>query len=309
MGLFRSAGVPSGCSVKLIFNPLAGAARRLRVRMEDVEAELEAMGFKPDGCAVEPGRDLPAEVREALRQGFRLFVACGGDGTVSAVAGELAGTGAALAILPAGSQNNMALSLGIPTDMREAASLLKTGRHSRVDVGVAACGGRAFRFLETCSVGLVSALSPSGEAIQHGNLSGVGEFLGKLISSEPAEMELLLDGKRLVRGRGHIALAANMSYIGFHYRVGSARCCADGKLDMLFFEGLSKLDLLAFVTRGVHLSKPDDPRIRRFSVRSVEIRTNPPMPVMADGRALGECPAGISVMKRALTVLVPRGKR
>jgi diacylglycerol kinase (ATP) len=304
MGAFLSGF--GGNRVKLIFNPKAGAARKPRVTLDDVLRELRDMGLRPDYCAVEPGRSIPSDVREALEQGFRLFAVCGGDGTVSATAGVLAGTRATLAIIPTGSQNNMALSLGIPTAIREAAALLRKGRRVRVDVGEASCGGRTSCFLETCSVGLVSALSPSGEAIQHGDLSGVGEFLGTLISSEPADMELLIDGGERICGRGHIALAANMPYIGFHYRSGPALCCADGKFELLFFEGLSKLDLLAFVTRGVHIDKPDDPRIRRISARSIEIRTKPVMPVMADGRALGECPVKISVMKRALTVLAPR---
>lgn len=291
--------------VKLIFNPHAGAARKERILMEDVLDWLRAMGFLPDAFVVEPGKSICAEVREALGQGFRLFAACGGDGTLSKVAGVLAGTRAVLAIIPTGSQNNMAMSLGIPSRAVDAAALLKTGRRTRVDVGVATCGGKSWHFLETCSVGLVSALSPSGEAIQHGDLSGVGEFLGTLIFSEPADMELRLNGKELIRGRGHIALAANMPTIGFHYRVGPAGCCADGKLDVLFFEGMSKLDLIAFAARGVHIEKPDDPRVCRLSAQRVDISTNPAMPVMADGRALGECPVRIEVMKRALRVFVP----
>lgn len=290
--------------VKLIFNPSAGATNAWPIEIEDVILEMQTWKLVPEVYLVEPGCDLPGVVQDALAQGIRMFVVCGGDGTISAVARSLAGTRATLGIIPIGTQNNTALSLGIPTDIPAAIAILRTGRRIKVDVGMATCGKINTPFLEACSVGLTSTLFPSADDIQHGSLARVGEFLAALIATPPAEIHLLLDDKQEIHKLGHVVLVSNMPYIGLHYQVGSAASFSDGLLDVLFFADLSKLDLLAYVFQGVGVGKPEDPRIQHFHVRRVDIDTHPAMPVMADGTALGEGLVSIKVRRRVLAVMV-----
>ena len=289
---------------KLIFNPSAGAARASPVEIVDVIHEMQTWKLVPEAYLVEPGCDLPGVVQDALAQGIRMFVVCGGDGTISAVARTLAGTPATLGIIPIGTQNNTALSLGIPEDIPAAIAILRTGRRIKVDVGMATCGKINTPFLEVCSVGLISTLFPSADDIQHGNLARVGDFLATLAASPPAEIHLFLDDKQEIHNLGHVVLVSNMPYIGLHYQVGSAASFKDGLLDVLFFADLSKLDLLGYVFQGVGVGKPEDARIQHFHVRRVDIDTHPAMPVMADGTALGEGLVRIEVRRRVLAVMV-----
>lgn len=290
--------------VKLIFNPSAGAARPSPIEIVDVIHEMQTWKLVPETFLVEPGCDLPGVIKDALGQGIRLFVVCGGDGTISAVARTLAGTRATLGIIPIGTQNNTALSLGIPADVPAAIAILRTGRRIKVDVGMVVCYKTSTPFLEVCSVGLVSTLFPSADDIQHGNLARIGDFLTTLAASPPAEIRLVLDGKKEIHNLGHVVLVSNMPYIGFHYQVGSTASFKDGLLDVLFFADLSKLDLLNYVFQGVGEGKPEDLRIQHYHVRSVEIDTKPAMPIMADGIALGEGLLHIEVRRRALAVMV-----
>jgi len=289
---------------KLIFNPGAGAARLLPIEILDVIHEMQTWKLVPEAYLVESGCDLPEAIREALAQGIRMFVVCGGDGTISAVARTLAGTRATLGIIPIGTQNNTALSLGIPADIPAAIAILRNGRRIKVDVGMAACGKINTPFLEVCSVGLISTLFPSADDIQHGNLARVGDFLATLAASPPAEIHLVLDDKQEIHSLGHVVLVSNMPYIGLHYQVGSAASFKDGLLDVLFFADLSKLDLLNYVFQGVGEGKPEDPRIQHYHVRRVDIDTHPAMAVMADGTALGEGRVRIEVRRRVLAVMV-----
>lgn len=298
---------------KLIFNPAAGATRGTPVTIIDVIHEMQAWKLVPETFLVEAGCDLPGAVRDALVQGIRLFVVCGGDGTISAVATILAGTSATLGIIPIGTQNNTALSLGIPGDIPAAIAILRMGRRIKVDIGVATWRGSASAgretntpFLELCSVGLVSTLFPSTDDVQHGNLARAGDFLATFVSSPPAEMHLVLDNKREVSSLGHVVLVTNMPYIGRHYRVGSAASFHDGLLDVLFFADLSKLDLLGYILHGVGTDSPEDPRIQHYHVRRVDIDTQPAMPIMADGIALGEGRVRIEVRRRVLAVMVSK---
>jgi len=289
---------------KLIFNPSAGAARASPVDIVDVIHEMQTWKLVPEAYLVEPGSDLPKVVQDAIAQGIRMFVVCGGDGTISAVARTLAGTPATLGIIPIGTQNNTALSLGLPEDISAAIAILRTGRRIKVDVGMATCGNKNTPFLEVCSVGLISTLFPSADDIQHGNLARAGDFLATLASSPPAEIHLLLDGKQEIHNLGYVVLVSNMPYIGLHYQVGFTASFKDGLLDVLFFADLSKLDLLGYVFRGVGVGKPEDARIQHFHVRRVDIDTHPAMPVMADGTALGEGLVHIEVRRRVLAVMV-----
>jgi diacylglycerol kinase family enzyme len=288
---------------KLIFNPSAGAARPSPIEIVDVIHEMQAWKLVPEAYLVEPGCDLPGVVQDALAQGFRMFVVCGGDGTISAVARSLAGTNATLGVIPIGTQNNTALSLNIPDDIPAAIAILRTGRRIKVDVGMATCGKISTPFLEACSVGLASTLFPSVDDIQHGNLAQIGNLLSTLASSPPSEIHMLLDDKQEIHDLGHVVLVSNMPYIGFHYQLGKAASFKDGLLDVLFFADLNKLELLGYVLQGVGEGHPEDQRIQHFHVRRVEIDTHPSMPVMADGNALGEGLVRIEVRRRVLAVM------
>jgi diacylglycerol kinase (ATP) len=125
---------------KLIFNPGSGATGESPVQLMDVISAMQAWKLVPEAYLVEPGSDLPAMVQKAIQDGIRMFVVCGGDGTIDVIAGSLAGTNATLGIIPTGTKNNIALSLGIPADIPAAIAILRTGRRIKVDMGLAVCG-------------------------------------------------------------------------------------------------------------------------------------------------------------------------
>jgi diacylglycerol kinase (ATP) len=290
---------------KLIFNPGSGEAGESPVQLMDVISAMQAWKLVPEAYLVEPGVDLPAVVHKSLEQGIRMFVVCGGDGTIDVVAGALAGSNATLGVIPTGTKNNVALSLGIPADIPSAIAILRTGRRIKVDLGLVVWGEIKQSFLEVCSVGLFSALFPAADDIQHGNLTRIGDFLSTLVASPPAEMHLVLDGKQEINTMCHVVLISNMPYIGPHFQVGAPTSMNDGLLDVLLFADLSKMDLLGYAVQVASAAgASEDERIQHHHVRRVDIDTNPSMPVMLDGTMLGEGRLRISVQRRALTVVV-----
>jgi len=88
------------------------------------------------------GDDISALVARALGEHRHPIVAGGGDGTVNAVAGKLAGTETPLGVLPMGTLNHFAKDAGIPLNLQAAVRNLFTGQVTKVDVGEV--NGRVF---------------------------------------------------------------------------------------------------------------------------------------------------------------------
>src|SRR5438132_904355 len=100
--------------VVLIQNPVSGNGSepaRLAVRNE-----IAASGCLWRELVIEPNRSIASQTAELLRNGVDLVVVAGGDGTVSEVASTLVGKTVPLLIIPLGTFNNFARSLGIPAD-------------------------------------------------------------------------------------------------------------------------------------------------------------------------------------------------
>ncbi len=290
--------------VKLIFNPISGSTGKSCIQLMDVIKDMQAWKFIPEPFLIEPNCDLHGVVQDAIAQGIRLFVVCGGDGTVSSVARAMIGTNATLGIIPTGTQNNVALSLGIPTDIPTAISILRTGKKCKIDVGMCTCNNVNTPFIEVCSVGLFSTLFSSADDIQHGNLTRIGDFLSTLTATPPSEIHLVLENTREIIEMGHVVFISNMPYIVKHYQVGALDSHHDGLLDVLFFADQSKLELMGYILKGAGTNINEDPRIKHFRVSKVKIATQPAMPIMADGMTLGEGSVQIEVQRHALSVMV-----
>ncbi len=91
---------------------------------------------------IRKGKDIERETGRALQSGFRTIVAAGGDGTVSAVASQLASTDRQLGILPLGTFNYVAREFGIPLGITDAVRIVVEGTERIIDVGDV--NGRAF---------------------------------------------------------------------------------------------------------------------------------------------------------------------
>ena len=124
-----------------------------------VEAALRSAGIAGRARWLDADK-LSQQAEAAVAEGAKLVVAGGGDGTISAVAGALAGSDTRLGILPLGTLNHFARDLGIPFDPDAAARLIAQGRDRRVDV--AEVNGRVF--INNSAVGLYPLMVRDREA-------------------------------------------------------------------------------------------------------------------------------------------------
>jgi len=293
--------------IVLIFNPSSGSPADSPQRLLQILLSLQEQSIFPQVYLTSTEDRLEAFIKQSLHDGTGCFAVCGGDGTIGCAARALAGSAALLAIIPTGTQNNIAMSLQIPIDIPSAAGLITRGKALSIDLGYVTTAGKRRPFIEVCSLGLISALFPSADHIQHGDLAGIGDFLSLLVSTPGASFTLDMDGDRHLRTPGHSVLISNMPFLGPHFQIAPDSSCHDGLLDVMVFSDMTRLDLIDYALPGVGQDENApvaDPRLQHFHVRKLTISSDPPLPILADGASLGEGSMTLEVKRQALKVLV-----
>lgn len=287
---------------RLIFNPAAGNVDESPFRLAELLTQLQAWNILPEVHMVTPASDVAGVAAHAIAHGAEMVIVAGGDGTIENAAGPLVGTGTTLGIIPAGTRNNLAHSLAIPPTLPEAVALLRQGNRIRMDVGRAECNTGGRWFLETSSIGLVSALYPAADEIQHGNLARIADLLSTFVTAQPAEMRLTVDGGDAIAAQGHLTFVANAPYYGANFQLSPDVSFLDGVLDLFIFSELTKLELVSYAVQ-ITAGAVEDPRILHYRVHRVAVESSPPMPVMADGVGLGEGRLVAEIHPAALAVM------
>jgi len=145
----------------IVLNPLSGVARRPRLR-EEIEELFRSAGIDARIRELTDPSGAASAARVALDAHPEAVVACGGDGTVSAVAAALAGTSTPLGVLPLGTLNHFAKDAGIPLDLRKAVQTVAARHSTRVDV--ARVNDRIF--INNSSIGVYPSFVASRERLR-----------------------------------------------------------------------------------------------------------------------------------------------
>ncbi len=135
--------------------------RRGREQAEEIEQLFERHPQRIALRLVDKGENIAAEARRAAEEGCGIVVAAGGDGTINAVAGAIAGTGAALGVIPLGTFNYVARSLGIPLEPEAALDAIVRGSDRPMRLGDV--NGRIF--LNNASLGAYAKILETRETV------------------------------------------------------------------------------------------------------------------------------------------------
>ena len=286
--------------VALLCNPSAGGGRAARI-LPRVERALREFGVE---FHTEVTRDLDHArqlARSAAQAGERT-VTLSGDGLVGCVVGVLRDVpDAVLGILPGGRGNDTARMLGIPREIDAACAVVARGVERDLDVGDV--DGRSF--IGIASLGLDAEANRFANTAppRLGRLVYVYGVLRALAAWRNARFELRLDGEPL-SCTGYSVAACNSGYYGGGMHLAPDAAIDDGLLDVVLIGEHPKHRFVATlpkVFRGTHVAHP---AVR--VLRGVELRVDAerPLVVYADGDPIGETPATIRVLPRALRVLV-----
>lgn len=286
----------------VIFNPASGRPEQSPQQLVDILTEMQKHHILPEVHIVHPDSNLERAVRNAIRAGIRLVTVAGGDGTIDSVIGAMIGSSAALGIIPTGTRNNVSFNLGIPATIPEAVALLRRGHRLKIDVGYLRSGRSSRWFLEAASLGLISDMFPAADQLQHGDLAQIGALLSTFVSSTPSRLRAIFPTGQRLDSNAYMVLIANMPYLGPRLEVAPRISCLDSRLDVFIFSDMTKLDLISYALRTA-AGPVDDTHLRHHRVSQLLMRSDPPMPVLADGYMLDSGPVALRVHPRALTVI------
>ena len=160
--------------VKLIANPGAGDLLKAAAKIEQVTRYLSDAGLKVDVALAKPKKEAIPIARKAVKDGYDVVIAMGGDGTIGAVIRGIAGSKVNLGIIAAGTENDIARSLGIPEDLKEACALIASGHTRKLDLGkVSTKKKKKFYFFMLTAIGLTATIFPMIKEVPEGKLSGI----------------------------------------------------------------------------------------------------------------------------------------
>ena len=255
---------------------------------------------------------------DGAKQGTKLIIACGGDGTISEVANGIIESGqeAELGILPGGTGSDLRRSLGVPKNIPAAARALRDGRTRKIDAG------ETRFFVNVASFGMSTEVldrTSSGEARKwipafaprklSSKLSYAAATVQTTLTASPTEVKVQLDEEAERRMRIAEFCVANARYYGGGMKIAPNAKLEDGLFDIVTIGDASSFRILANAPRlylGAHLSMHEVTHKLARQVVARPVKKEDQVRVELDGEVVGRLPATFEVMPHALRVRFPK---
>ncbi|MGG5823597.1 lipid kinase [Falsiroseomonas sp. HW251] len=284
----------------LVVNP---GARRGDADISEVLDVLRASGMTVEVHASAPGQTVSDAIRQRADEDLDCVVLGGGDGTLNEAATALFDAGLTLGILPMGTANDLARTLGIPPDPVAAAHIIAGGHTRSIDLGEV----NGHPYFNVASLGFSADLARDlgAEAKKKWGRLGYGLAALRLLrSARPFSVWLDHDGTTEHFKTLQVAVG-NGRFYGGGLTVASSAQPDDGSLDVYSLEVAHwwrLLALLPWLRRGTHGSWRD---VRAFRTTELVLRTRRPKPINADGEIRTQTPARFRLLKQAIRVYAP----
>lgn len=286
-------------SARFLINPTAGrgkAGQALSIIEPRVGREHVVVTGGPE--------HLRQEAWRAIDQGIERVVVAGGDGTAHQVIQELAGKRTALAVLPLGSGNDLAATLGMPDDLRAAVEVALSAPVRAMDLG--RVGERYFALY--CGIGFdgeVSRTYNEKVRVVKGAAGYVWAAVRAMMRFEPPTLTLEDDHCTVERPM-MLAVAANARRCGGGMLMAPMAVIDDGRFELITLDAVPRssiLFLLSKVFRGEHLGHP---KVQHRTISRLRVASDRPLWAYGDGEPLFEVSdqaVDIEILPRRLRVV------
>jgi diacylglycerol kinase (ATP) len=288
--------------VALVVNPVSGKRQGDRIATE-AERVLIDRGHQTARIQGDDAAHAREQLGKALETGVDTVVVVGGDGALHDILPVVAGRDLTVGLLPAGTGNDTARSLGIPVKNSAAALELVLAGHTRtIDLAQTDDGSYVVTVVAS---GFDSKVNERANAMTwpRGNMRYNVAIVAELRAFEPLPFTITLDGETIER-EAMLAAVGNGPSFGGGLRLCEGAEMDDGLLDVVIINPVSKAKLLRVFPRlykGTHTTLPE---FERHRVREVTL-SSPGIVAYGDGERLGPLPMTTVVRPGALRILSP----
>ncbi len=277
-------------------------SRRGHETLSQVVEQLQSLGFELFEESTEKPQQLPDIIR-SYRDRVDLVIIGGGDGTLNAAIEGLVDTQLPLGILPLGTANDLARTLGIPQSIAQACQVIATGHSRRIDLGQV----NHKHFFNVSSLGLsVQITKQLDKKVKRfwGVLAYAATALKVMWNIRPFRAEIRCEGNSIHVRTVQIAVG-NGRYYGGGMAVADDAAINDQRLDLYSLEyqhWWQIILLLPAMWRGTYAKWQG---VRTLQGNDFEIYTRRPHPINADGEIVTYTPAKFRLIPKAIAVFVP----
>ncbi|NJO40083.1 MAG: methylglyoxal synthase [Cyanobacteria bacterium CRU_2_1] len=294
----------------LIFNPVCGPGNNCEQDLVLIRQLLEPQ-LNLQVHMTEPDIPLEQLVEKAIESQADLIIASGGDGTVSAVAGALIGTGIPLGIIPRGTANAFAVALGLPRffPIRNACQTILAGHIRNVDA--ARCNGLPMVLLAGIGYEAATVEKANRELKdQWGALAYLMAGWQAIEGQELFDTEIESDGETY-KFQAHAITIANAAPPTSVLAQGAGEVILDdGKLDVTIASAETKLQgittMLKMLGAAITRTNIEQQNVVHSRARRLRVAANPPQKVVLDGEIIGTTPIEVECIPQGLTVFTPK---
>ena len=292
---------------RLIFNPSSGRDdENNAVRLAHVVSSLRAHGIEAHVSLKTSGHAARELARKAVRNGHPLVVVAAGDGTIAEVAAQLIGSSTVLGIVPIGTMNNLARSLGVPLDIDDACALIGMGTTRNIDVGRVITDGnsQAEYFMECAGVGLSAIAALAGQTFEKRRWRLLPRALRRFFESKPGKIIVEMDDT-VVEASTRLVTVSNAPLMGNNMLAAPEAKMDDGLLDVQIYDGMGDA---ALVEHFMSASSGSPGPVKTYRVRHVRITAEEPVLTNSDMNITRERHVvEIEVVPKALSMIVGNG--
>jgi len=252
-----------------------------------------------------PETELQAIVAESLDQGYDLFIAAGGDGTVSFVGNHLIGTDKALGILPLGTGNLISKEFNIPQRLPDALKLITSGLHKTILMDTIKFND--LHFIANISVGVSPKIMEQVNAEDKhrlGFFAYLFSFIRQLLGLELQKFTLFYDHHETTVMASEI-LISNSRSVGLEaIKWSEGVAIDDGILNIFVIRAANLFDLFSLIFSIFAKNEKFNPvvNILQFS-EYCRVESKEPTPIQADGDCVGQTPMEVQVEPRSLRLI------
>jgi len=253
-----------------------------------------------------PHQELQTIIEEAIAEGVRLFIAAGGDGTVSMISSHLVGKDIPVGIIPLGTGNLLAKVLGIPLKLEQALELITADQHTLTKIDTFKLNGR--HFLMNVSIGVSPNIMESVDSQQKQRLGFSAyliNFIRQILGLKMHRVYIDCDHNSYSYQASEI-LITNIGTAGVDPLTWSEDILLnDGTMDLLIFRAANLWDILGLLVSVFAKKGKFNPKVKFVKVKNYcKIESPSPLPTQADGDVVGETPFEIFVVPSSLSIIV-----